>query len=119
VRPVAHFRDHLRHLLTLLLIACSQGQYSYYPSYQGVSRYSWQTAGNAITLVAALIAAGLYGNIGIKVFYNNILMEILNAPPLITKGGKILYAIIVPIWWIIAFIIAASIPDYFGFVSGK
>lgn len=68
-------------------------------------------------MVAALIAAGLYGNIGIKVFYNNILMEILNAPPLITKGGKILYAIIVPIWWVIAFIIAAAIPDYFGFVS--
>jgi hypothetical protein len=41
-------------------------------------------------------------------------MEILNAPPLITKQGKILYAIIVPIWWVIAFIIAASIPDYFG-----
>lgn len=94
-----------------------QGQYSYSPAYQGVSVYGWQTAGNAITLVAALIAAGLYGNIGIKVFYNNILMEILNAPPLITRGGKILYAIIVPIWWIIAFVIAAAIPDYFGFVS--
>jgi len=94
-----------------------QGQYSYAPSYQGVSVYGWQTAGNAITLIAALIAAGLYGNIGIKVFYNNILMEILNAPPLITKNGKILYAIIVPIWWIIAFVIAASIPDYFGFVG--
>ena len=44
-------------------------------------------------------------------------MEILNAPPLITKPGKILYGIIVPIWWIVAFVIAASIPDYFGFVS--
>ena len=43
-----------------------QGQYSYSPAYQGVSVYGWQTAGNAITLIAALIAAGLYGNIGIK-----------------------------------------------------
>ena len=91
--------------------------YSFSPSYLGVSVYGWQTAGNMITLLAALIAAGLYGNIGIKVMYNNLLTDVFNAPPLITRTGKILYAIIVPIWWIIAFIIAAAIPDYFGFVS--
>lgn len=70
-----------------------------------------------ISLIAALIAAGLYGNIGIKVMYNNILMDIFNAPPLITTRGKVLYACIVPIWWAVAFVIAAAIPDYFGFVS--
>jgi hypothetical protein len=64
-----------------------------------------------ITLIGALIAAGLYGNIGIKVFYNNILLDIFNAPPLITTRGKLIYASIVPV------IIAAAIPDYFGFVS--
>lgn len=70
-----------------------------------------------ISLVAALIAAGLYGNIGIKVLYNNVLIDIFNAPPLVTRRGKYLYAAIVPIWWAIAFVIAASIPDYFGFVA--
>ncbi|CZR69010.1 related to neutral amino acid permease [Phialocephala subalpina] len=94
-----------------------QGQYSFQPSYQGVSIYGWQTAGNMISLVAALIAAGLYGNIGIKVMYNNILIDIFNAPPLVTTRGKVLYACIVPIWWAVAFVIAAAIPDYFGFVS--
>lgn len=94
-----------------------QGQYSFNPSYQGVSAYGWQTAGNMISLIGALIAAGLYGNIGIKVLYNNILLDIFNAPPLTTTRGKIFYAAIVPVWWIIAFIIAAAIPDYFGFVS--
>lgn len=54
-----------------------------------------------LSLIAALIAAGLYGNIGIKVFYNNILMDIFSAPPLVTRGGKIFYACIVPVWWII------------------
>lgn len=44
-------------------------------------------------------------------------MDIFSAPPLTTKVGKILWAIIVPIWWSIAYIIAAAIPDYFGFVS--
>ena len=86
-------------------------------SYQGVSVYGWQTVGNMLSLFSALIAAGLYGNIGIKVLYNNIFMDLLSAPPLITKRGKILYAIIVPIWWSVAFVIAAAIPDYFGFVS--
>ena len=57
-----------------------QGQYSFNPAYQGVSTYGWQTAGNMITLIAALISAGLYGNIGIKVLYNNILVDIFSVP---------------------------------------
>ncbi|CRG83329.1 hypothetical protein PISL3812_00680 [Talaromyces islandicus] len=94
-----------------------QGQYSFNPSYQGVSIYSWQTVGNMISLISALIAAGLYGNIGVKVVYNNVFMDLFRAPPLTTKLGKVIYAILVPIFWVIAFIIAAAIPDYFGFVS--
>ncbi|UNI24693.1 hypothetical protein JDV02_010421 [Purpureocillium takamizusanense] len=94
-----------------------QGQYSFNPSFQGVSTYAWQTVGNCISLVAGLIAAGLYGNIGIKVVYNNILLDIFNAPPLVTRKGKLIYASIVPLWWSTAFIIAAAIPDYFGFIS--
>ena len=94
-----------------------QGQYSYQLSYQGVSPYGWQTVGNILAILSGLIAAGLYGNIGIKVLYNNIFMDLLHAPPLTTKSGKILWAIIVPIYWTVAFIVAASIPDFFGLVS--
>lgn len=94
-----------------------QGQYTFNPSFQGVSTYGWQTVGNTLTLVSGLIAAGLYGNIGVKVFYNNVCIDLLNAPLMDTRRGKLFYAAIVPIWWIIAFIIAAGIPDYFGFVS--
>jgi hypothetical protein len=94
-----------------------QGQYSFNPSYQGVSIYGWQTAGNMISLISALIAAGLYGNIGVKVVYNNVFMDLFRAPPLTTRLGKTIYACLVPVFWIIAFIIAAAIPDYFGFVS--
>lgn len=49
--------------------------------------------------------------------YNNIFIDIFNAPPLNTTTGKIFYAALVPVWWVIAFVIAAAIPDYFGFVS--
>ncbi|KAI8631240.1 transmembrane amino acid transporter protein-domain-containing protein [Xylariaceae sp. FL1651] len=94
-----------------------QGQYTFNPAYLGVSNYAWQTAGNTLTLLSGLIAAALYGNIGVKVFYNNVLVDVFKAPLITSKGGKIFYAAIVPIWWSIAFVIAAAIPAYIYFVS--
>ncbi|OCK74730.1 oligopeptide transporter protein [Lepidopterella palustris CBS 459.81] len=94
-----------------------QGQYTYSLAYLGVSPYGWQTVGNMLAVLSGIIAAALYGNIGIKVLYNNVLMDLFNAPPLTTKKGKILWATIVPIYWSIAYIVAAAIPDFFGLVS--
>ncbi|EXJ60239.1 hypothetical protein A1O7_04391 [Cladophialophora yegresii CBS 114405] len=94
-----------------------QGQYSFTISYMGLSPYGFQAACDMLVVVSGLIAAGLYGNIGIKVLYNQVLQELFGAPPLSTKSGKYLFASIVPIYWSIAFVVAAAIPDYFGFVS--
>lgn len=94
-----------------------QGQYTYQLAYQGVSPYAWQVVGNIIASITGLIAAALYGNIGIKMIYNNIFMEWFHAPSLTESRGKLIYAAIVPFYWIIAFIIAASIPDFFGLLS--
>lgn len=94
-----------------------QGQYTFNPSYMGVSVYGWQTAANMITLVALFISGGLYSNIGIKVVYNNVCVDILRAPPLSSWLGKRLYAGLVGLWWIVAFIIACAIPDFEGIVS--
>jgi hypothetical protein len=54
----------------------------------------------------------LYGNIGIKVAYQNIFQELLGLPPLTTKAGKLLWTAIVPIYWSIAFVLAAAIPQF-------
>jgi hypothetical protein len=43
-----------------------QGQYVQNPSYLGISPYTWSTVGNSLAMVTALIAASLYGNIGLK-----------------------------------------------------
>lgn len=43
-----------------------QGQYVVAPSYLGISSYGFQTAGNIFAMLSAVIAAALYGNIGIK-----------------------------------------------------
>lgn len=107
------------------------GQYVVNPSYLGVSGYALQTAGNSIAMVSATIAAALYGNIGVKgqsdtslsfrfllnhlpVIYNNIFVELFRAPPLDTKTGKLFWVGMIPVYWSIAFIIAAAIPDFSG-----
>lgn len=60
------------YMLYGMFIYSYQGQYTINPAPQGVSIYAWQTANNALGLVSSLIAAMLYGNIGIKVVYNNV-----------------------------------------------
>ena len=70
-----------------------------------------------LAVISGLIAAALYGNIGIKVIYYNVFMEFFHAPPLATKRGKILWACFVPVYWTLAFILAASIPDFFGLTN--
>ena len=49
-----------------LFIYGYQGQYTVNPSYLGISKYSIQTAGNVFAMLSGIIAAGLYGNIGLK-----------------------------------------------------
>ncbi|KAL8655094.1 MAG: hypothetical protein Q9210_001115 [Variospora velana] len=93
------------------LIYSQQGQFAINPNYQGVSPYAWQTAVNSLALVTTLIAALLYGNIGIKVLYSNVLMDMLGFPSLAQSSGKLLWVAIVPIYWAIAFVVAAAIPS--------
>lgn len=49
--------------------------------------------------------------------YNNVLMDLFNAPPLTARMGKILWIVLVPIYWSVAFVVAAAIPDYLAFVG--
>ncbi len=87
-----------------------QGQYAFTISYMGLSPYGFQAACDMLVVISGLIAAGLYGNIGIKVLYNQVLQELFGAPPLTTKSGKYLFASIVPVYWSLAFVVAAAIP---------
>jgi hypothetical protein len=82
------------------------------PANQGISLYSLQTATNSISLIAGLIAAVLYGNIGVKVIYQNIFVEIFGAPQLTAKRGKYLFSLSVVVYWALAFVIASAIPQF-------
>lgn len=88
-----------------------QGQYVYNVSYQGISPYNWQTVCNVLELITGLIAAVLYGNIGIKVLYNNLGRDVLKFPLLESKRGKWIWVFMVPIYWLTAWVIASSVPQ--------
>ncbi len=62
----AQFFIYICYMLYGLFMYGYQGQYLQNPSYLGISPYNWQTAGNVLAMVSALIAAALYGNIGVK-----------------------------------------------------
>ena len=49
-----------------LFMYAYQGQYAINPSYLGIGPYGLQTAGNVFAMLSAVIAAALYGNIGVK-----------------------------------------------------
>ena len=100
-----------------LFVYSYQGQYAYNPVMQGLSPYNWQTATNIMNIVTGLIAAALYGNIGIKVAYVEVLQELLHAPPLTTFRGKLLWAALVPAYWVLAWVVCAAIPQ-FSYISG-
>ncbi|RMZ80333.1 hypothetical protein DV738_g2745, partial [Chaetothyriales sp. CBS 135597] len=88
-----------------------QGQYVYNVSYQGISPYSWQTVCNVLELITGIIAAVLYGNIGIKVLYNNVGRELLKFPRLESSRGKWIWVFFVPIYWLLAWVVAQSVPQ--------
>jgi len=96
-----------------MVVYSAQGQFAYNPAYQGIpnSAYKWQTLGNAISFISGLIAALLYGNIGVKVFYAAVLRDVFRAPQLDQKAGKWLWVAVIPIYWGLAFVVAAAIPQ--------
>lgn len=94
-----------------------QGQYAFNPVMQGLSPYAWQTATNIMNVVTGLIAAVLYGNIGIKVAYVEVFQELFGAPPLTSRSGKVLWVALVPLYWAVAFVVCAAIPQ-FSYISG-
>lgn len=94
-----------------LFVYSYQGQYTLPIAFQGIGSYTFQTVCNAISLVSGIIAALLYGNIGLKVIYNNVLQDLFKFPGIDTKKGKMLWAALIPIYWAVAFVIASAIPQ--------
>jgi len=100
------------YLIFGLVVYSQQGQFVVNPANQGLSSYGWQTTTNALSLTAGILAAALYGNIGIKVIYQNVCEDIFGAPSLTTRTGKILWVGMVPLYWSGAYIVASAVPQF-------
>jgi len=94
-----------------IFIYAFQGQFTLPFAFQGVSKFSWQTLGNVLSLITGIIAAGLYGNIGIKVAYINIIEDWLNGPRLVSSKGRVIWTGLVFAYWSLAFVVASAIPQ--------
>ncbi|RAH48923.1 putative amino acid transporter [Aspergillus brunneoviolaceus CBS 621.78] len=107
------------YLVEGMVVYNAQGQYTFNPAYQGIpdSAYSYQTGCNALSLISGVIAALLYGNIGIKVFYASVLRDVFHFPPLDHRTGKLIWIALVPIYWCLAWIVAAAIPQISNLTS--
>lgn len=101
----------LAYIMFGLIVYSKQGQFTINPANQGISPYDWQTASNVLNLVSALIAAGLYGNIGIKVIYQMVVIELCDGPALDSTKGRFVWTGMVLTYWALAFIISAAIPQ--------
>lgn len=72
---------------------------------------------NIIGLVSTGVACVLYANIGLKVFYHNVLRAYFRAPSLTTRAGSVNWAIAVVVYWCIAWIIGSAIPNISALVT--
>lgn len=93
------------------------GQFSASNITQVIYPVSLQTAGNVFTFVTGLIACTLYFNIGMKVVYIEVFQEILKFPEITTKKGQWSWYALGPVYWVIAFVIAAAVPNLNGISS--
>ncbi|KAF9009481.1 transmembrane amino acid transporter protein-domain-containing protein [Cyathus striatus] len=99
------------YLLYGCFVYAFQGQFTLGLAYQGVSKFAWQTIGNALSVVTGSIAAGLYGNIGIKVVYINVVEDWFHGPALMSRKGHVIWFFMVLIYWSLAFVIGSAIPQ--------
>ncbi|GAA5932683.1 hypothetical protein JCM1841_006937 [Sporobolomyces salmonicolor] len=105
------------YLLYGVFVYAYQGQYTLALAYQGVSGYAGQTIGNVLALITGIIAATLYGNIGLKVFYINIIEGLFRGPPLMSRMGHMIWIPLVFVYWALAFVVGSAIPSV-GTLSG-
>lgn len=93
------------------------GQYSFVTAYQSITSVKLQNAMNIIVIISFMLAAVLYGNVGLKAAYNGIFVPDFNFPLLNTRKGSILWPGLVVIYWAVAYVIGSAIPSISTLVS--
>ncbi|KAI6841908.1 amino acid transporter-like protein [Hortaea werneckii] len=93
------------------------GQYSASNIGNVIQPFGLQTAQNIIALLTSFFAIFLYFNIGMKTVYLEVFQEIFNFPAITTRKGQWCWYALGPIYWILAFVVAAAVPNLNGIVN--
>jgi len=88
------------------------GQYSITNITQVVSPHNLQVTTNALALITGYLAIFLYFNIGLKTVYIEVCQDIFNLPPITSRKGYYWWLGLGPLYWILALVIAVSVPDF-------
>lgn len=72
---------------------------------------------NIIGLVSTGVATVLYANIGVKVFYHNVLRAYFKAPPITSKRGSFYWVFLVIGYWCICWVIGCAVPNISALVT--
>lgn len=59
----------------------------------------------------------MYMNVGMKTVYVEVFQEILGLPPITTRRGRWLWYALGPLYWALAFVVGAAVPNLNG-ISG-
>ncbi|KAJ5122421.1 hypothetical protein N7526_009358 [Penicillium atrosanguineum] len=93
------------------------GQYSYSNVNQSVRPENLQVVSNVLSLLTGWLAIFLYFNVGMKTVYLEVGQQLFNLPPIASKKGKYFWWALGPFYWILAFVISMSIPQFSAFTN--
>jgi amino acid transporter len=94
-----------------LVFYAEQGQYVQPIPQSTLVNDTAQKTANILSLITLIIAAVMYGNVGLKVIYYQMVVDTFHGPQLNTRRGTFLWLIMATAYWWIAFVIAGSVPN--------
>ncbi|RSH93075.1 hypothetical protein EHS25_007428 [Saitozyma podzolica] len=114
---VAQLFCYLMYMFFGLFCYSFQGQYSSIIPSLDFANQGLSLATNIISLFNTTVAAVLYANIGVKVFYQNVLREYFHAPDFTSSKGRWYWSASVIVYWAVAWILGSAIPNITSLVT--
>ncbi|EMC93302.1 hypothetical protein BAUCODRAFT_235731 [Baudoinia panamericana UAMH 10762] len=114
---VAQFFCFFMYMMFGLLVYCKQGMYASILPGLNFANQTFILANNVIGLISTMVAAVLYGNIGVKVFYVNVLQAYFKAPSMLDPRGRFYWAATVIGYWAVAWVLGSAIPNITALVT--
>lgn len=108
---IAQLVIYVVYVVYACVVYSGAGQYSLSIGYQIMHRGGALTFCNIASIITAVIAAAIYGNVGLKVSYINVVEDLCHGPSVYSRGGRLIWAVWAVIFWALAFIIGSAVPQ--------